>query len=375
MSRFSEPMVNERDRKDYFTPSSALFADQCCDLVEHYDLAKNLIRQESVQEIDYGEQEEEVGGEKLFTITTNKQKYKARVVVLAVGPGNAPTIPGLLATERIEGACHAMQIEKFPDASLKDKMKQRRSTNVLVVGGGLTSAQIADLALQRGVSKVWLMTRSRLKVKPFDLGLEWVGKYRNLEQAYFWSADSDEERWEQIQTARNGGSITPKFDKILKQHVLKGRLEIVTNTSLLSRAWDSSSETWTVETEPAVALPRIDYIYYATGVQTDVCSIPFLQKLRAKYPIKCHGGLPCITDDLQWTPEVPLFVAGKLGALKIGPGAANLAGARAGAERIAWSIAEILEKDDALINEVHRYQTGVGSRYDVLDTDGGEKST
>jgi len=56
----------------------------------------------------------------------------------------------------------------------------------------LTSAQLADLAVREGVTKVWLLMRGALKVKPFDVDLEWMGKFKNHEKAVFWSADSDE---------------------------------------------------------------------------------------------------------------------------------------------------------------------------------------
>lgn len=56
-------------------------------------------------------------------------------------------------------------------------------------------------------------TDSKTAVKPFDIDLAWIGKSRNFEQAIFWSADTDEERLTSIQRARNGGSITPRFQK------------------------------------------------------------------------------------------------------------------------------------------------------------------
>jgi len=63
---------------------------------------------------------------------------------------------------------------------------------MLIVGGGLTSIQLADLAINRGVDKVWLLMRGPVKVKYFDIELDWVGKFRNVKQAAFWSADTDE---------------------------------------------------------------------------------------------------------------------------------------------------------------------------------------
>ncbi len=43
------------------------------------------------------------------------------------------------------------------------KIKERKQTNVLVLGGGLTSAQLGDLALKHGVTKVWHIMRGELK--------------------------------------------------------------------------------------------------------------------------------------------------------------------------------------------------------------------
>lgn len=44
----------------------------------------------------------------------------------------------------------------------------------------------------------------------------------------------------------------------------------------------------------------------------------------------------------MWNDEVPLFLTGGLAGLRLGPGAGNLAGARQGAERIAWKVDELL---------------------------------
>lgn len=368
--RWREPAVNERDRRDYFTPSRELFSDQCQGITNHYSLGHGLIKHESVEDIDFKESSDSAS-RSLFTVQTNKATHRARVLVLAVGPANAPCIPGMLPTEKIEGACHSMQIQDFPDPAVASKQRRNKPTHVVVVGGGLTAAQVADLAVRRGVSKVWLIMRSHLKVKPFDLDLEWLGKFRNTPQAAFWTEDSDAERLRQIVRAKGGGSVTPQFQKVLKARVGAGRLEVVTNTVIRSRVWSKEGKQWTVRTEPPIDLPPIDYIYYATGVQTDIATLPYLQTMQRKFPIKTQGGLPCITDDLMWSKGVPLFITGRLGALQIGPGAANLAGARSGAERIAWSIAEYLDDKIADEDEAELYTIGAGSRYAALEEGSG----
>lgn len=66
-----------------------------------------------------------------------------------------------------------------------------------------------------------------------------------------------------------------------------------------------------------------------------------------------------------------MFLTGELATLQIGPGAANLEGARLSAERIAWAIDEMLDEPQALSaghgaaeQHKHRFFALIGSRYD-----------
>lgn len=85
-----------------------------------------------------------------------------------------------------------MKIKEFPAASVQAKIAAGIVTNILVIGGGLTSGQLSDLAVRRGVTKVWHFMRGPCKVKPFDVDISWMGKWRNVQQAAFWLADTDE---------------------------------------------------------------------------------------------------------------------------------------------------------------------------------------
>lgn len=144
--------------------------------------------------------------------------------------------------------------------------------------------------------------------------------------------------------ARNGGSITPRYRKVLDAHIASGKISLHTHTTLQSVSWASSSKTWTCTTSPDVPFPSIDYIVFATGIQTNISTIPFLQTIQRQHPIRYVGGLPCLNDDLMWNDDVPLFVTGRLAGLRLGPGAPNLVGARIGAERIAWNVDDVLNK-------------------------------
>lgn len=72
----------------------------------------------------------------------------------------------------------------------------------------------------------------------------------------------------------------------------------------------------------------------------------------------------------MWRTGVPLFVTGRLAALRLGPAGPNLEGARLGAERVAWALQDMLGRDD-LDHEQERDSAaslqsafcGLGNRY------------
>ncbi|KAL1868356.1 hypothetical protein Plec18167_008281 [Paecilomyces lecythidis] len=374
-----EVEINERDRKDYFSPSTKLFEDYCSSVASRYGLdGPGQILQDEVADIKFDIVPEYSSIDKIFTVTTKDGRtLYSRTVVLAIGPGGSKIFPWQLSSTEEMGACHSLDIKTFPSPNVKARIRNRQETNVVVVGGGLSSAQVVDMAVRKGVTKVWFFLRGELKVKHFDIDLPWMGKFRNFEKAAFWTADDEEERLQMIQRARNGGSITPRYHKILKQQAACRRVSIHTHTVIVSKKFDPSSKTWSLTTEPPIPdLPRIDYIYFATGARSDVSSLPCLQTMNREYPINVRQGLPCITDDLMWKQGVPLFITGRLGALQLGPGAANLEGARLGAERIAWVLEEILgDKDDSKEKQPSLMSfAGLGNRYAGL-FDTGESVT
>ncbi|UKZ51109.1 hypothetical protein TrVGV298_004865 [Trichoderma virens] len=355
--------INLRERNDYYTPSQSLFRDHCEHVAGRYNLGEQLIRKETLQDIDYGEvRGVSVDGTKLFTVTTDATRhYYAKTVVLA------------------RAACllkHATvcKSKNFPTPLVKSRIAAGIPTNVLIIGGGLTSAQLAVLALKRGVTKIWHLMRGPLRIKHFDVDLSWMGKYKNAEQARFWTADSDLERLEIIKEARGGGSLTPLYYKKVKKYIASGNIELRTHTTLVDAEMKDidGSSFWSIKTEPPIAgLPLFDYIYFATGIQTDFTSLPYLQTMLQKYPIHGHGGFPCINEDLMWKDGVPLFLAGRLGALQLGPAAPNIGGAKVAAERVAWAIEDIIKLDGLQEGHEHSnglvsYLSGHGNMYSIL---------
>jgi len=217
--------------------------------------------------------------------------------------------------------------------------------------------------------------------------LDWLAKYRNQKTAAFWGADGDEDRLEQIKIARNGGSITSEFDKKLKKHISNGRVSLHTHTTIKSQSYNMDTRTWRLVTDPPIPnMPPVDYIYYATGIQSDFQRVPLLKTMCEKFPIDSFGGLPAITNDLMWTKDVPLFVTGRFASLRVGPAAANLEGARQAAERIVWAYQDLVSRqefsntdtntdEEDHIDKWDDYCKGLGSRFDSLAVDSDDESS
>jgi hypothetical protein len=87
--------------------------------------------------------------------------------------------------------------------------------------------------------------------------------------------------------------------------------------------------------------------------------------MNERYPVEVKEGLPCLTEDLMWREDVPLYMTGRMAGLRLGPGAPNLEGARIGAERIAWSLEEVLGKDKEVGEQCEGF-CGLGNRYASL---------
>lgn len=150
--------VDERDRKDYFNPSSACFSDFCEKCIQRYGLQEHTIRQERVEDIDFDPYR------KLFKVSTTHGQHSARAVVMAVR-GGVPVIPPPFPSELPETASHAMWLEDSTvlSSQLQAKIRAQKYTTALVIGAGLTSAQVADCLVRKGVRQVHLVMRGPWK--------------------------------------------------------------------------------------------------------------------------------------------------------------------------------------------------------------------
>ncbi|KAH7333788.1 hypothetical protein B0J17DRAFT_631898 [Rhizoctonia solani] len=377
----SGPTVNERDRRDYFTPGTSLFDDFVQeDVVKRYGLdspspwapakqgldlglpgsgAVTMLKGE-VASMNWAPLHVEGSGHTTgFCVQTNDGAcVGAKAVVCAVGMGGFPSIPAPLSFSSYPDApTHGpgwVHSSFLANPSFTFPPSYCNLGTAVVIGGGLTSAQICHLSLQKGFSKVILILRGPMRVKPFDVSLDWMGRYSNLKKMQFWQEEDPHHRLNMLRSARNGGSISPTYVKILKMHQDRGVLEIFINTSLEQADWNEQAKSWslTVEKrdsstakadEPIISKISADFVIAATGTAPSFASLPFIKSLSNNPDVpSCPtlGGLPVLTSHLQW-PGLPLFCVGGYSALQVGPAAFNLGGMREAADRVVEGLEEL----------------------------------
>lgn len=425
--------VNERDRRDYFTPSSALFDsftqqlerryrvqpnEGCC--AETWPKVSDFFEQDVEQGIgpmeDSGDQSSGLEGSPVTTLKgfvqdlvwfdgtkqtiqddfgnhspgfllnladgpepqSSNTIISAKAVVSAVAFGGVPMLPSYVTTTPSSSisstpppACgpgwmHSSCLANlpFPVPSNISRAHERR---MVVVGGGLTSAQIVIRALENGYDKVILLTRGHLKSKPFDVDLGWVGRYSNFLKMQFWQNEDVQERLNMLRAARNGGSVTPTYAKLLARLQALGKVEIWTHTTIASADYGCTSRSdgdkeadasgdkrWSLELRTSTDGGKLtsmtsDYLLLATGAKIDFGALSFLRHLQTTHPIRLAGGLPVLTADLEYRRDVPLFVTGAYAGLQIGPAAGNLGGMRDSADRIANRLLELLSLPQGVV--------------------------
>jgi hypothetical protein len=162
----------------------------------------------------------------------------------------------------------------------------------------------------------------------------------------FWQEDDPHVRLQMIRNARNGGSITPPYAKLLRKYQEDGVLKVITCAEVTAAEWCADASEWnltlhTRRTSQSVVISDGDitplkahHIISATGSSPSFDSLHFLRSFLDVHPQPSVGGLPLLDENLQLAGW-PLFFVGGYSALQVGPGAFNLEGMRAAADRVA----------------------------------------
>ena len=329
-SRFDDFLLLEKLPKSsayhgpFVLPSSQLMLDFCRSLVKLGRLDDHLwhARAESMRP--------SAGGMAVTIRTpTGLKEIHAKRVVVARGPSwrrQWPSFYKNLDATAVSQIFHAWDLFDQPD-----KMKSLKGKG-LIVGGGLTSAHLCAQLAQRG--QVDLIIRRDRRVKQYDLSLYWMGAgRRDLRREY--EQSTLEKKMEIHKNQRDGGSITPELNSVIEDLEAKGNVRVHEWAEVETASFDPSGS-WTVALSSNEVL-EADYLICATGALVDVASDPLLGSLQELHPLKLHGGLPVLTECLQWG-NLPVHLMGNLAALELGPDAVNMAGATRGALRICKAL-------------------------------------
>jgi hypothetical protein len=156
-----------------------------------------------------------------------------------------------------------------------------------------------------------------------------------------------EERLAMIKETRGGGSVPPFYMDQIRHAESSGRLKIKVCEVQISMVLDNG-----VDVELDGSTEHFDRVVSACGHRPDCTRLSLIQSLLDVSPTQITGGLPHLSEDLQWGIHKQLFVIGSLASLQVGPDAGNLMGIRRAAQILAstMGLRDWLRKDSQ-INE------------------------
>eukprot|EP00929_Paragymnodinium_shiwhaense_P001952 TRINITY_DN102160_c0_g1_i1.p1 TRINITY_DN102160_c0_g1~~TRINITY_DN102160_c0_g1_i1.p1 ORF type:complete len:501 (+),score=68.71 TRINITY_DN102160_c0_g1_i1:75-1577(+) len=304
----------------FVLPSNKMMLDFCKHLVKSGHLDEYLWKAEaeSMEPCDSG---------MLVTVSegNDTKTVLAKHVVIARGPSWNRAWPAFyhdLETAAVSQIRHAWDLFDNPDQI--DHLKGKG----VIIGGGLTSAHLCSRLGPRG--HIELLIRRERHVKQYDLDLFWMGVGRRGQRAMYESTPV-EERMAINRGVRDGGSITPELNAVMVKLEKKGLLNVRECVEVVTASYDVDGG-WTIVLSDDEVL-EADYFICATGTTISIAKDPLLGKLQESHPLRIVGGLPVLSEQLQWG-DLPVHLMGNMAALELGPDAVNMTGAVRGAFRI-----------------------------------------
>lgn len=295
----------------YDRPGTKLFNDFCSEVIRRWHLEDKVYQAKVRQILPI----QHCSRSRFQLVFEDGQAIIARRVVLATGSGKVQLpewVERITADYPLDKLSHSQQIN----------LHQLNLTGerILIVGGGLTSGHLAIGAIALGAT-VTLMARKQLQSKIFDADPGWLGpKYlKDFHADINWYS-----RWQMIQQARNGGSMTPEIMLQLSQAANEGKIKINESCQVSSAQWQDNH--WQVSCVDG-GKHKFNRIWLATGTRFNAAGHPLLKDVLKAYPTEIVNGLP-VLDKYLHLPKSNFFIMGGLAALQIGPVARNIGGGK-----------------------------------------------
>lgn len=256
-----------------------------------------------------------------YRVETDSGSIEARKVLLAISPMDSPLWPDWARDLKARGAA----IDHVFDPGFDRKTMPDFGTAV-VVGGGISGAQLTTALAKRNPGYVTLLTPHVPRVHRFDASSGWMGP-RFLDRFH---TESDwARRRELIGCARHKGSMPAEVRGTLRRAEELGKLKVHVNT-VVSATFDGFSMTLTCEDGATFTADRV---VLTTGFEQKRPGGAWLDRAIQEMGLPLSPcGFPQVEPSLRWQGN--LFVTGALAELTLGPAARNILGARHAAERL-----------------------------------------
>jgi hypothetical protein len=313
--------ARDHGREDEFhgkigRPGTGLFADYCDHLIDRFRLRDRRIAARIV--------DVRPDGEGVLLLTEQGREVRARRAVLATNPLR-PVLPSWFGAARAryygaDGVIHSHQWDV-----------SRSGAATVVVGAGLTAAQIVTAQAAAGAPVTWI-TRSALRIRDLDVEAVWLGP----ELRRFHGVGDPRARVTMARLARGGGSVPADEHRQVSDLIDAGRVQHLVGS--IGHCHPHRGM-WQVDVGRQGLSHRVraDHVVCATGSRTHARLEPLLRRCRQEHPTRHAGGIPVLARDLRW-PGTSLHVMGPLAVAAVGPTARTIVGARMAAERIVSSL-------------------------------------
>lgn len=251
-------------------------------------------------------------------VETTAGSFHTIRVVLAVSSNDRLAIPPW--SDRLASVRHIFDTT----IALEDIQAGRQ---LVIIGAGITAAQVALHAASLSPGNVQLISRHPLKVAEYDSDPCWMGP----KCLHSFASERDyAKRRHIIRTSRNKGTVTSEVYQSLKLAEKKGALDLILGQVEAVRSKDNGEMSLFV---PDMHWVDTAQVILATGFTSQRPGGSLLDQVidEFKMPV-AEDGYPITQKNLHWKDNI--FVTGALAELELGPPARNILGARMTAQRL-----------------------------------------
>lgn len=294
----------------YYRPSYSLFQNHCQYVIAKYNLDGLHMRGQALalHRVERG-----------WCVETASTTITAERVLLATGQQQ------LRSPEWTKPLVAQSALIQHVFDSTFDSKNFRDNSTVFVVGGGISAGQIA-LKLMYD-HKVTMVTRQPLRHHDFDSSPCWIGP-KCLKA--FGQADYRDRR-KMIGEARQTGTMAQDIFEAVRTAVQENQIYHHRNEVI---AADLTGDNQLLLTLLDGTQHVADQVILATGLQPVPPQQTWLADAVMRYRLPVAScGYPILDRTLRWAEG--LYASGPLAELELGPVSANIAGARAAAERLS----------------------------------------